>query len=111
MATCRAFIGDGGDSSLIMRIPTAITSIAAAGMSPSSAQIATMLAINDELDDLVRTAPSSMAPSLRAAQLPFRQVADSHTSGGRAVLNTGGVRDAAYAMMSACADAGYRVGA
>lgn len=43
-------------------------------------------------------------------QLPFPQVADAVSTGGELTLSTGGVRDAALPLLTACVDAGYRAG-
>ena len=106
-AVCRAYIGDGGPSALSARIPDAIHSI---NGQMSSAQLVEMLAINTELERLIAIAPSSMSPHLRTTQLPFQQVADAASTGGELTLSTGGVRDAALPLLTACVDAGYRAG-
>jgi hypothetical protein len=105
LAVCRGYIGDGGPTALISRIPDAIVSIQGA-LTP--AQLAEMLAINAELERLIAIAPSNMSTHLRTTQLPFRQVADAVATGGALTLGTGGVRDAALPLLAACVDAGYR---
>jgi hypothetical protein len=67
-----------------------------------------MLAINAELEGLIAIAPSSMSTYLRTTQLPFKQVSDAVSTGGALTLNTGGVRDAALPLLTACGEAGYR---
>lgn len=98
-------MGDAGPTSLIMRIPTVINSITG---SLSSDQVMEMLVINAQLEQLIASAPSNMAPYLRMTQIPFGQVATAASTGGPLTLNTGVIKDAAFPLIKACADAGYR---
>lgn len=106
IATCRGYIGDAGPDSLIMRIPVVINSISA---ELTSSQLTEMLSINFELEELIAIAPPSLSTHLRTTQLPFKQVADAVSTGGNLTLTTGGIRDAALPLLTACNEAGYRV--
>jgi len=105
--TCAGYFGDGGQDTLMWRVPDALSQI---GPEMDAATARKLVGIGDELEALIKTAPPDLAVHLRATQLPFQQVADSLRGGGGAVrLDTGAARDAILPLTTACVQAGYRV--
>jgi hypothetical protein len=107
LAACEAFIGDGGASSLMQRVPAALNSI---GPELDAATAQELVDIADEIAEAIAVAPADIAVHLRSVQLPFQQAADALAGGGGAItLDTGAARDAVTPLLSACVDAGFHI--
>lgn len=106
LAACRLF-GDGGDTSLMQRIPASLTGI---GAKLDSARAAELLSINRGLLRAIAVAPPALKASLTSLNAPFQQVADVLGAGGGSLsMDTSHVASDAAQVMRLCAEAGYQV--
>lgn len=106
LAACALF-GEGGEESLMQRIPPALTGI---GSTISSEQVDELLYINSGLNRAAEIAPDDLAAALTALNRPFQEAADAVESGGGGLsMDTSHVMEDVTEVMELCVDAGFTV--
>lgn len=99
---------DGGDDSVVMRIPPALLAV---GAKLGNEELAELLAIHESLTFAAKLAPSRLAERITSLNAPFVQVADLVMSGGGSLdMDTSNVAADVTEITTLCADAGYRIG-
>jgi hypothetical protein len=106
LTACRGFIGDGGDQTLLSRVPVVL---AKAEAQLTRTQLDEMLAINNQLTGLAATAPVDVAVPLLRVQGPFKQVATAYEGGaGSVTIHASDVQPAVTDLVTACNRRGYQ---
>lgn len=107
LAACAAFIGDGGESTLIYRIPDAIKSL---GASATHEQIEEMLSIFEGLVDVQALAPqpSVLYDAVVELSEPFEEFVTVVSQGsGHVHMDTSQIPHDVAVIVEECVDAGY----
>lgn len=106
LAACALF-ANGGEQSIMQRIPSSLIGI---GAEITSAQIDELIYLNSGLNQAAEQAPPDLADALTTLNEPFQQAADALDSGsGNLTMDTSHVPEDVILVMELCVDAGFQV--
>lgn len=106
LAACERIL-DGGDDSLLSRIPDVLTSI---GASMTQDQMDELIDIELELRLAEGEAPDGLERQIERLAQPFREFTDLYAEGGGELnMDTSHVFEDITAVMETCVDAGFKV--